>query len=166
MPDNSRRFKCKGQELFHFMGTSAFSEYTVVSQHSLVAVNPNAPQDKTCLLGCGVTTGYGAAVKTAKVEEGSIVAVFGVGCVGLAVMEGARHCKAKRVIAIDINDAKESWALKFGATDFVNSAKLKDKSIVEKLAEMTDGGPDYTFDCTGNVHVMRSALEACHKVRR
>ncbi|MCO5588907.1 hypothetical protein L7F22_042868 [Adiantum nelumboides] len=109
-------------------------------------------------------TGYGAATKTAKVEEGSTVAVFGIGCVGLAVLEGAVHSKASRIIAIDLNDEKEAWAKKFGATDFINPSKLpKDKKIVDHLVELTDGGLDYTFDCTGNVKVMRDALEACHK---
>ncbi|PWN46751.1 putative glutathione-dependent formaldehyde dehydrogenase [Violaceomyces palustris] len=164
MPDKTKRFTCKGQELFHFMGCSTFSEYTVVSQFSLVAINKEAPLDKACLLGCGVTTGYGAATKTANVEEGSTVAVFGIGCVGLAVIAGAVAAKAGRIIAIDTNDGKQSWATKFGATDFVNPTKLaQGKTIVDQLVEMTDGGLDYTFDCTGNVHVMRSALEACHK---
>lgn len=164
MPDETKRFTCKGKELFHFMGTSCFSQYTVCSQYSLVKVDPKAPQEKTCLLGCGITTGYGAATKTAKVEEGSTVAVFGIGCVGLAVLEGAVHSKAKRIIAVDVNDGKQEWARKFGATDFVNPTKLSDgQTIVDKLVEMTDGGLDYTFDCTGNVKVMRSALEACHK---
>ncbi|PWN87544.1 putative glutathione-dependent formaldehyde dehydrogenase [Acaromyces ingoldii] len=164
MPDETKRFTCKGKELFHFMGTSTFSQYTVVSQYSLVAVDDRAPQEKTCLLGCGITTGYGAATKTAKVEEGSTVAVFGIGCVGLAVLEGAVHSKASRIIAIDLNDEKEAWAKKFGATDFINPSKLpKDKKIVDHLVELTDGGLDYTFDCTGNVKVMRDALEACHK---
>lgn len=163
MPDGTKRFTCKGQELNHFMGTSTFSQYTVVSQYSLVAVNSEAPLDRTCLLGCGVTTGFGAATKTAKVEEGSNVAIFGVGCVGLAVIDGCKANKAGRIIAVDTNDGKESWAKKFGATDFVNPSKLGDKSIVDHLVEMTDGGLDYTFDCTGNVKVMRSALEACHK---
>jgi S-(hydroxymethyl)glutathione dehydrogenase/alcohol dehydrogenase len=163
MPDGTKRFTCKGKELGHFMGTSCFSQYTVVSQYSLVAVDSKAPQDKTCLLGCGVTTGYGAATKTANVTEGSTVAVFGVGCVGLAVIDGAVANKAGKSIAVDTNDGKESWAKKFGATDFINPSKLGEQSIVDKLVEMTDGGLDYTFDCTGNVKVMRSALEACHK---
>lgn len=164
MPDETKRFTCNGKELFHFMGTSCFSQYTVVSQYSLVAVDPKAPQEQTCLLGCGITTGYGAAQKTAKVEKDSTVAVFGVGCVGLAVIEGAKHAGAKQIIAVDINDGKKAWSDKFGATDFVNSAKLpQGKSIVDVLVEKTDGGLDYTFDCTGNVGVMRSALEACHK---
>ncbi|MCO5588172.1 hypothetical protein L7F22_042127 [Adiantum nelumboides] len=164
MPDDTKRFRCKGKELFHFMGTSAFSQYTVVSQYSLVAVDEKAPQEQTCLLGCGITTGYGAVTNTAKVEKGATVAVFGVGCVGLAVIEGAKHSGAKQIIAVDINDNKESWATKFGATHFVNSTKLKEgETIVDKLIELSGGGLDYTFDCTGNVKVMRAALEACHK---
>jgi len=164
MPDKTVRFKCKGQEIKHFMGTSSFSQYTVVSQYSLVAVDPKAPQEKTCLLGCGVTTGFGAATHTANISEGSTVAVFGIGCVGLAVLEGAKSRKASRIIAIDTNDKKQSWAERFGATDFINPTKLDGKqTIVEKLVELTDGGLDYTFDCTGNTDVMRQALEACHK---
>lgn len=164
MPDGTKRFTCKGKELNHFMGTSSFSQYTVVSQFSLVGVNNKAPLDKACLLGCGVTTGYGAATKTAKVEEGTNVAVFGVGCVGLAVIDGAVASKAKRIIAVDVNDGKESWAKKFGATDFVNPTKIPGgKDVVQHLIEMTDGGLDYTFDCTGNVKVMRQALECAHK---
>jgi len=163
MPDKTTRFKCKGQPLLHFMGTSTFSQYTVVSKYSVVAVTDKAPLDKACLLGCGLTTGYGAATKTANVKEGETVAVFGLGAVGLAVVQGAVARKASRVIGIDTNDGKEAWAKKFGATDFVNPMKLQGKSIVEHLVEITDGGLDYTFDCTGNVIVMRQALEACHK---
>merc|ERR1711939_74284 len=163
MPDGTPRFKCKGQEVYHFMGTSTFSEYTVVSKYSVVAIQDKAPLDTACLLGCGITTGYGAATKTAKVEEGSNVAAFGVGCVGLAVLSGAAANKAGKIIAIDTNPDKEKWAKEMGATDFVNPKTLSGQSIVEKLVEMTDGGCDYTFDCTGNVTVMRQALEACHK---
>lgn len=169
MPDHTKRFTSvrTGQELFHFMGTSSLSQYTVVSQYSLVAVDSKAPMDRTCLLGCGVTTGYGAAVYTAKVEPNSTVAVWGAGCVGLAVIRGAKERGASRIIAVDTNPQKESWATKFGATDFVNPTELKGDGksdpVVAKLIEMTDGGLDYTFDCTGNVKVMRSALEACHK---
>ena len=152
MPDGTKRFRCKGKELNHFMGTSTFSQYTVVSQYSLVGIDKKAPLDKACLLGCGVTTGYGAATKTAKVEEGSTAAIFGVGCVGLGVMEGCVASKAKRIIAVDINDGKEEWAKKFGATEFVNSSKLPEgKTISEHLVDITDGGVDYAFDCTGNV---------------
>jgi len=163
MPDGTSRFKCKGKDLLHFMGTSTFSQYTVVADISVVAITKDAPMDRTCLLGCGITTGYGAAVETAKVEEGSTVAVFGAGCVGLSVVQGAVVRKAGKIIVVDLNPNKKAWAEKFGATDFVNPADLKNQTIVEKLIEMTDGGCDYTFDCTGNVGVMRAALEACHK---
>lgn len=163
MPDGTSRFRARGKDLLHFMGTSTFSQYTVVADISVVAVPQSAPMDRTCLLGCGVTTGYGAAIVTAKVEEGSNVAIFGAGCVGLSVIQGCVQNKAGRIIVVDVNDGKESWARKFGATDFVNPTKLGNKSIQEYLIEMTDGGCDYTFDCTGNVGVMRAALEACHK---
>lgn len=145
------------------MGTSTFSQYTVVADISVVAITDKAPMDRTCLLGCGITTGYGAAVVTANVEKDSTVAVFGAGCVGLSVIQGAVKNGAGKIIAVDVNDGKESWAKKFGATDFINPTKLGGKSIQETLVEMTDGGCDYTFDCTGNVGVMRAALEACHK---
>ncbi|KXJ90882.1 chaperonin 10-like protein [Microdochium bolleyi] len=163
MPDGTSRFKCKGKDLLHFMGTSTFSQYTVVADISVVAVQADAPMDRTCLLGCGITTGYGAARITANVEEGSTVAIFGAGCVGLSVIQGAVVQKASRIIVVDVADSKEEWAKKFGATDFVNPTKLGDQKIQDKLVEMTDGGLDYTFDCTGNVNVMRAALEACHK---
>ena len=168
MPDGTPRFKCKGKELLHFMGTSTFSQYTVVADISCVKVTDKAPMDRTCLLGCGITTGYGAATITAGkdgVEKGANVAVFGAGCVGLSVVQGAAARGAGKIIVVDINDSKKEWAEKFGATDFVNPSKdLKEgENIQTKLVDMTDGGCDYTFDCTGNVHVMRSALEACHK---
>jgi len=167
MPDGTSRFTCKGKELLHFMGCSTFSQYTVVADISVVAVTDKAPMDRTCLLGCGITTGYGAAVITAGkngVEEGSNVAVFGAGCVGLSVIQGAVKNKAGKIIVVDVNDGKKVWAEKFGATDFVNPKSLKEgETIQQRLIDMTDGGCDYTFDCTGNVHVMRSALEACHK---
>ncbi|KAI0998760.1 S-(hydroxymethyl)glutathione dehydrogenase [Podosphaera aphanis] len=163
MPDGSMRFRCKGKDLLHFMGTSTFSQYTVVADISVVAITKDAPMDRTCLLGCGITTGYGAAVVTAKIEEGSTVGIFGAGCVGLSVVQGAVKSKASRIIVIDVNPKKKSWAEKFGATDFINPTELEGQNIVEKLTEMTDGGCDYTFDCTGNVSVMRAALEACHK---
>lgn len=162
MPDGTTRFKCKGQDLLHFMGTSTFSQFTVVADISVVAITPRAPMDRTCLLGCGITTGYGAAIITAKIEKDSTVAVFGAGCVGLSVIQGAVKCGASRIVVVDVNDSKEEWGRKFGATDFVNPTKIN-KPIQQHLIEMTDGGLDYTFDCTGNVHVMRAALEACHK---
>ncbi|KAG9243898.1 chaperonin 10-like protein [Calycina marina] len=164
MPDGTSRFTCKGKPLLHFMGTSTFSQYTVVSDISVVAITPKAPMDRTCLLGCGITTGYGAAVETAKIEEGATTAIFGAGCVGLSVAQGAVARKAGQIIVVDTNPNKKAWAEKFGATSFVNPTELKDgQTIQEKLIEMTDGGCDYTFDCTGNVGVMRAALEACHK---
>ncbi|KAF8251187.1 glutathione-dependent formaldehyde dehydrogenase [Wilcoxina mikolae CBS 423.85] len=162
MPDGTSRFKCKGKELLHFMGCSTFSQYTVVADISVVAITPEAPMDRTCLLGCGITTGYGAAVVTANVEKGSSVAIFGAGCVGLSVIQGAVKNGAERIIVLDVNDGKEEWAKKFGATEFVNPTKLG-KPVQDHLIEITDGGLDYTFDCTGNVGVMRAALEACHK---
>lgn len=164
MPDGTSRFRCKGQDILHFMGTSTFSQYTVVADISVVAVQPDAPMDRTCLLGCGITTGYGAARITANVEKGSNLAVFGAGCVGLSVVQGAVSQGAGKIIVVDVNPAKEEWAYKFGATDFVNPTKLPEgQTVVDKLLELTDGGCDYTFDCTGNVGVMRAALEACHK---
>lgn len=162
MPDGTSRFRCKGKDLLHFMGTSTFSQYTVLADISVVAITAEAKMDRTCLLGCGITTGYGAAVVTAGVEKGSSVAVFGAGCVGLSVIQGAIRCGAGRIIVVDTNQKKEEWAIKFGATDFVNPSKI-DRPIQEHLIEMTDGGLDYTFDCTGVVSVMRAALEACHK---
>ncbi|KAL7623284.1 formate dehydrogenase (NAD+) [Parahypoxylon ruwenzoriense] len=163
LPDGTSRFTCKGKSLLHFMGTSTFSQYTVVSDISVVAVQQDAPMDRTCLLGCGITTGYGAARITANVEEGSNIAVFGAGCVGLSVVQGAVAQKAGKIIVVDVNPTKEEWAKKFGATDFLNPTKLEGQTVQDKLIEMTDGGCDYTFDCTGNVGVMRAALEACHK---
>lgn len=164
MPDGTSRFRCKGKDLLHFMGCSTFSQYTVVADISVVAVQQDAPMEKTCLLGCGITTGYGAARITAKVEEGSNIAVFGAGCVGLSVVQGAVAQKAGKIIVVDLNPDKEEWSRKFGATDFLNPSKLPEgTSVADKLIEMTDGGCDYTFDCTGNVGVMRTALEACHK---
>lgn len=164
MPDGTSRFKCKGKDILHFMGCSTFSQYTVVADISVVAVNDKADPEKTCLLGCGITTGYGSATIVANVQEGDNVAVFGAGCVGLSVVQGAAERKAGKIIVVDINDDKKAWGEKFGATDFVNPSKLPEgTSIVDKLIEMTDGGCDFTFDCTGNVNVMRNALEACHK---
>lgn len=163
MPDGSVRFRARGKDILHFMGTSTFSQYTVVADISVVAITDKAPMDRTCLLGCGITTGYGAAVVTAKVEQGSNVAIFGAGCVGLSVIQGCVKNQAGKIIVVDTNGGKKEWADKFGATDFVNPTKIGNTSIQDKLIEMTDGGCDYTFDCTGNVGVMRAALEACHK---
>jgi len=162
MPNGTSRFTCKGKSLYHFMGCSTFSEYTVVAEISLCKVNEKAPLDKVCLLGCGISTGYGAALNTAKVEEGSNVAIWGLGAVGLAVAMGAREAGAKRIIGIDINPDKFEVAKQFGCNEFVNP-KDHTKPIQEVLVEMTDGGLDYTFECIGNIHTMRAALESCHK---
>lgn len=163
MPDGTTRFTCKGKPIYHFMGTSCFSEYTVVLEISLAKVTPEADLSRACLLGCGVTTGMGAVYKTAKVEEGATVAVFGLGGVGLAVIQAAaKIAKAARIIAIDINPGKFDLAKQQGATDVVNP-KDHDKPIQNVIVEMTDGGVDYSFECIGNVNVMRSALECCHK---
>lgn len=162
MPDGTTRFSYNGQPIYHYMGTSTFSEYTVVPEISLAKINPQAPLEKVCLLGCGVTTGIGAVHNTAKVKEGDTVAVFGLGGIGLAVIQGARQAKAGRIIAIDINPDKFDLSRSMGATDCVNP-KDHDKSIQDVIVEMTDGGVDYSFECIGNVNVMRSALECCHK---
>jgi S-(hydroxymethyl)glutathione dehydrogenase/alcohol dehydrogenase len=164
MPDGSSRFSCKGKQLFHFMGCSTFSEYTVVAEISLCKIADAAPLEKVCLLGCGIPTGYGAAVNTAGVEEGSVVAIWGLGAVGLAVIAGCKDSKAKTIIGIDINESKFDVAKSFGATDFVNPKNLPaGKTIQEHLFDNFDGGPDYTFECIGNVVTMRQALESAHK---
>ncbi|MCG9963483.1 S-(hydroxymethyl)glutathione dehydrogenase/class III alcohol dehydrogenase [Shewanella cutis] len=162
MPDGTTRFYKDGQPIFHYMGCSTFSEYTVLPEISLAKVNKTAPLTEICLLGCGVTTGMGAVMNTAKVEEGATVAIFGLGGIGLSAIIGATMAKASRIIAIDINESKFEFARKLGATDCINP-KHFDKPIQEVIVEMTDGGVDYSFECIGNVNVMRSALECCHK---
>jgi S-(hydroxymethyl)glutathione dehydrogenase/alcohol dehydrogenase len=162
MPDSTSRFKLRGQPLFHYMGTSTFSQYTVLPEISLAKIRSDAPLEKVCLLGCGVTTGIGAVLKTAKVSQGSTVAVFGLGGIGLAVIQGAVMAKASRIIGIDLNRAKFDLARRMGATDCVNP-KDHPRPIQEVIVEMTDGGVDYSFECIGNVEVMRAALECCHK---
>lgn len=162
MPDGTTRFSYQGQPIYHYMGTSTFSEYTVVPEISLAKIDKDAPLDKVCLLGCGVTTGIGAVLNTAKVEEGATVAIFGLGGIGLAAIIGARMAKASRIIAVDINPAKFDIARKLGATEFVNP-KDYDKPIQDVIVELTDGGVDYSFECVGNVKLMRAALECCHK---
>ncbi len=161
MPDHTRRFSCKGQPLFHYMGCSTFAEYTVVPEIALAKINPAAPLDKVCLLGCGVTTGIGAVLNTAKVEPGATVAVFGLGGIGLSVIQGAVMAQAGRIIAIDLNPDKFAMATALGATDTLNPKDLGG-DLVEAIKEMTDGGVDYSFECIGNVNVMRQALECCH----
>ncbi|WP_296700262.1 S-(hydroxymethyl)glutathione dehydrogenase/class III alcohol dehydrogenase [Thiocapsa sp. UBA6158] len=160
MPDGTRRFSHKGKPIFHYMGCSTFSEYTVVPEIALAKINPAAPLDKVCLLGCGITTGIGAVLNTAKVEAGSTVAVFGLGGIGLSVIQGAVMAKAARIIAVDLNPAKFEMARQLGATDCINPKDLTD-SVTEAIVEMTRGGVDYSFECIGNVDVMRQALECC-----
>ena len=162
MPDGTTRFSKDGQPIYHYMGTSTFSEYTVLPEISIAKVNPAAPLEEVCLLGCGVTTGIGAVMNTAKVKEGESVAIFGLGGIGLSAIIGARLAKAGRIIAIDINESKFELARKLGATDCINPNNF-DKPIQEVIVEMTDGGVDFSFECIGNVKVMRAALECCHK---
>jgi len=163
MPDGTSRFSKNGKQILHYMGTSTFSEYTVLPEIALAKINPKAPLDKVCLLGCGITTGIGAVLNTAKVQPGSTVAVFGLGGIGLAVVQGAVMAKASRIIAVDLNPSKWEMAKAMGATDFVNPADFKDTPVQQVIIDMTDGGVDYSFECIGNVKVMRSALECCHK---
>jgi len=162
MPDGTSRFSIGGKPVLHYMGTSTFSEYTVLPEISVAKINPKAPLDKVCLLGCGITTGIGAVLNTAKVKPGTSVAVFGLGGIGLSVVQGAVMAKAGRIIAIDTNPAKFEMARALGATDCVNP-KEYDKPIQQVIVDLTDGGVDYSFECIGNVNVMRSALECCHK---
>lgn len=162
MPDGTSRFSKNGKPIFHYMGTSTFSEYTVLPEIAVAKINKAAPLDKVCLLGCGITTGIGAVLNTAKVQPGATVAVFGLGGIGLSVIQGAVIANASRILAIDINEDKFEMARLLGATDCVNP-KNYDKPIQEVVVDLTDGGVDYSFECIGNVHVMRSALECCHK---
>ncbi|EPJ46771.1 MAG: S-(hydroxymethyl)glutathione dehydrogenase/class III alcohol dehydrogenase [Osedax symbiont Rs1] len=162
MPDGTSRFSKNGQPIFHYMGCSTFSEYTVLPEISLAKINPEAPLEEVCLLGCGVTTGMGAVVNTAKVQPGDTVAIFGLGGIGLSAVIGAQMAKAGRIIAIDINESKFELAKQLGATDCINP-KDYDKPIQDVIVQLTDGGVDFSFECIGNVNTMRSALECCHK---
>lgn len=161
MPDNSRRFSMNGSPIYHYMGCSTFSEFTVVPEIALAKINPDAPLDKACLLGCGVTTGIGAVLNAAKVEAGSSVAIFGLGGIGLSCIQGSVMAEAGCIIAIDVNSDKFEFARQLGATDFVNPNEI-DGSFVEYMQDNYNGGPDYSFECIGNVHVMRDALECTH----
>jgi S-(hydroxymethyl)glutathione dehydrogenase/alcohol dehydrogenase len=162
MPDGSTRFSRNGKEIFHYMGTSTFSEYTVVPEISVAKISNEAPLDKVCLLGCGVTTGIGAVLNTANVKPGETVAIFGLGGIGLSCVQGAVMANASRIIVVDINEDKFEMARMLGATDFVNPKNYSDP-IQNVIVDLTDGGVDYSFECIGNVDVMRSALECCHK---
>ncbi|HEY5647334.1 MAG TPA: S-(hydroxymethyl)glutathione dehydrogenase/class III alcohol dehydrogenase, partial [Pseudomonadales bacterium] len=160
MPDGTSRFSLGGERLYHYMGTSTFSNFTVVPEIALAKIRDDAPFDKVCYIGCGVTTGIGAVINTAKVEPGANVAVFGLGGIGLNVIQGARLVGANRIIGVDLNPAKVELARKFGMTDFVNP---KDGDPVAAIVELTGGGVDYSFECIGNVTTMRQALECCHR---
>jgi S-(hydroxymethyl)glutathione dehydrogenase/alcohol dehydrogenase len=162
MPDGSSRFRLGKEPVFHYMGTSTFSNYTVVPEIALAKIRPDAPFDKVCYIGCGVTTGIGAVINTAKVEPGSNVVVFGLGGIGLNVIQGARLVGADMIVGVDTNPRKRALAEKFGMTHFVNPDEVKG-DLVPYLVELTKGGADYSFECIGNVKVMRQALECCHK---
>ncbi len=160
MPDGTSRFSLNGKPLFHYMGTSTFSNFTVLPEIAVAKIRQDAPFDKVCYIGCGVTTGLGAVMNTAKVEPGANVAVFGLGGIGLNVIQGARLVGADRIIGVDLNEDKRALAEKFGMTDFINPSAT---DAVEAIVELTDGGADYSFECIGNTDVMRQALECCHK---
>ena len=162
MPDGSSRFSINGEPISHYMGTSTFANYSVVPEIALAKIREDAPFDKVCYIGCGVTTGIGAVVNTAKVEAGANVVVFGLGGIGLNVIQGARMVGADRIIGVDINPSKKDLATKFGMTDFVNPSELE-ADLVSYLIDLTDGGADYSFECIGNVKTMRQALECCHR---
>lgn len=161
MPDNSSRFSLDGKPILHYMGCSTFSNFTVLPEIALAKVRGDAPFDKICYIGCGVTTGVGAVAFEARVEPGSSVAVFGLGGIGLNVIQGARMVGADRIIGIDINPAREKLGRDFGLTDFINPNETE--NITEAIVDLTDGGVDYSFECIGNVNIMRNALECCHK---
>lgn len=161
MPDGTSRFSLNGKPIFHYMGCSTFSNYSVMPEIAVAKVRKDAPFDKICYIGCGVTTGVGAVAFDAKVEPGSNVVVFGLGGIGLNVIQGARMVGADKIIGVDINESKVALAKQFGMTDFVNPQKVDE--VVEAIVDLTDGGADYSFECIGNVNTMRQALECCHK---
>ena len=162
MPDGTSRFSIDGQKLYHYMGTSTFANYTVLPEIAVAKIREDAPFDKVCLIGCGVTTGIGAVINTAKVEPGSNVVVFGLGGVGLNVIQAARMVGANMIVGVDLNANKREMAEKFGMTHFVNPREVEG-DLVPYLVDLTKGGADYSFECIGNINVMRQALECCHK---
>ena len=162
MPDGTSRFSYKGEKVLHYMGCSTFSNHTVLPEIALAKVNKDAPFENICYIGCGVTTGIGAVINTAKVEEGSNCVIFGLGGIGLNVIQGCRLAGANMIVGVDLNPAREEWGQKFGMTHFVNPDKV-DGDLVAHLVELTNGGADYSFECIGNVNVMRMALECAHK---
>jgi S-(hydroxymethyl)glutathione dehydrogenase/alcohol dehydrogenase len=163
MPDGTSRFSYKGQTIYHYMGCSTFSNFTVLPEIAVAKIREDAPFDKSCYIGCGVTTGVGAVINSAKVTPGANVIVFGLGGIGLNVIQGARLVGADKIIGVDLNDTKADWGRRFGMTHFYNPKGKSTAEVVADLVAMTDGGADYTFDCTGNTEVMRQALEACHR---
>ena len=162
MPDGTSRFRAGSETVFHYMGTSTFANFTVLPEIALAKIRPDAPFDKVCYIGCGVTTGIGAVINTAKVEPGANVVVFGLGGIGLNVVQGARLAGANMIVGVDLNSARKPLAEKFGMTHFVNPKEVGG-DLVAHLVELTDGGADYSFECIGNVEVMRQALECCHR---
>ena len=162
MPDGTTRFSYKGQPIYHYMGTSTFANHTVVPEIALAKISKDAPFEAVCYIGCGVTTGIGAVINTAKVEAGSRAIVFGLGGIGLNVIQGLRMIGASQIVGVDLNDDKKAWGERFGMTDFVNPASI-DGDLTAHLIEVTGGGADYTFECIGNTDVMRVALESAHK---
>src|SRR5476649_1385157 len=163
MPDATSRFSIDGQPIYHYMGTSTFSNYIVVPEIALAKIRADAPFDKVCYIGCGVTTGIGAVLFTAKVEAGANVAVFGLGGIGLNVVQGAKMIGADKIIGIDLNPARQAMAEKFGMTHFVNPSEVGNDKVVQAIVDLTRGGADFSFECIGNVNVMRQALECCHR---
>jgi len=163
MPDGTSRFSYKGQMIHHYMGCSTFSNFTVLPEIAVAKIRSDAPFQSSCYIGCGVTTGVGAVTKAANVQSGDNVVVFGLGGIGLNVIQGARLVGANRIVGVDINPAREEWGRKFGMTDFLNSKGMSRDEIVARIVEITDGGADYSFDATGNTEVMRTALECCHR---
>jgi S-(hydroxymethyl)glutathione dehydrogenase/alcohol dehydrogenase len=163
MPDGTSRFSCDGGEVFHYMGCSTFSNFTVLPEIALAKVREDAPFDKICYIGCGVTTGIGAVIYTGKVWPGANVVVFGLGGIGLNVIQGARMVGADKIIGVDLNPGKVAMAKKFGMTDFINPNEVGNDKVVQAIQDLTDGGADFSFDATGNTNVMRQALECCHR---
>ena len=163
MPDGTSRFSIGGTKIHHYMGCSTFSNHTVLPEIALAKIRPDAPFDKVCYIGCGVTTGIGAVINTAKVEPGANVVVFGLGGIGLNVIQGAKLVGANTIVGVDINPGKEEWGRKFGMTDFIDARNKDRAAIIDEVLKITDGGADYSFDCTGNTEVMRTALECCHR---
>jgi S-(hydroxymethyl)glutathione dehydrogenase/alcohol dehydrogenase len=162
MPDGTSRFRQNGETIYHYMGTSTFANYTVLPEIAVAKIREDAPFDKVCYIGCGVTTGIGAVINTAKVEPGSNVVIFGLGGIGLNVIQGARLVGADMIVGVDLNASKAELAKKFGMTHFVNPKEIEG-DLVPYLVDLTKGGADYTFECIGNVNTMRQALECCHK---